>query len=69
MRSGDFESVRTKQLRGSVRELIVGHHRLTYFQLDSVLYFVRGFQKKTAKTPKSEINYAEKVYKMMRGSR
>ena len=69
MRSGDFESVHTKQLRHSVRELIVGHHRLTYFQLDSVLYFVRGFRKKTAKTPKSEIDYAEKVYKIMRGSK
>src|ERR1043166_724977 len=68
MRSGDFKSVRAKQLRGPVRELIVGHHRLTYFQFDSVLYFVRGFRKKTAKTPKSEIDYAEKVYNMLKYS-
>lgn len=67
MRSGDFESVRTKQLRGPIRELIVGHHRLTYFEFDAGLYFVRGFRKKTAKAPKSEIDYTEKVYKIMRG--
>ena len=66
MRSGDFDSVRTKQLRGPIRELIVGHHRLTYFEFESVLYFVRGFRKKTAKAPKSEIDYAEKVYKIMK---
>ena len=67
MRTGDFESVRTKQLRGPVRELIVGHHRLTYFEFGANLYFVRGFRKKTAKAPKSEIDYAEKVYKIMKG--
>lgn len=66
MRSGDFETVHTKRLRGVVRELIIGYHRLTYFQLGSTLYFVRGFRKKTAKTPKSEIDYAEKVYKIMK---
>jgi len=69
MRSGDFESVRTKQLRGPIRELIVGHHRLTYFEFGSGLYFVRGFRKKTAKAPKSEIDYAEKVYKIMKDSK
>ncbi len=66
MRWGDFESVRTKQLHGPIRELIVGHHRLTYFGLGSVLYFIRGFRKKTNKTPKSEIEFAEKVYKIVK---
>lgn len=66
---GDFESVRTKQLRGPIRELISGHHRLTYFGLDSMLYFVRGFRKKTAKTPREEIDYAEKIYKMLNSSK
>ena len=63
--SGEFDGVHTKQLRGSIRELIVGHHRLTYFVLGDTFYFIRGFRKKTAKTPKSEIEYAEKVYKML----
>jgi phage-related protein len=69
MRLGDFDSVHTKQLRGPIRELIVGHHRLTYFESDSGLYFVRGFRKKTTKAPKPEIDYAERVYKIMRGSK
>lgn len=57
------EGVRTKQLCGPIRELIVGHHRLTYFKLDDALYFVRGFRKKSAKTPRREIEYAEEVYR------
>lgn len=69
IRLGDFGSVRTKQLRGPIRELIVGHHRLTYFRLGMVLYFVRGFRKKTAKTPKSEIEYAEKIYTIVKNSK
>ena len=66
MMSGDFESVSTKQLRGSIRELIVGHHRLTYFSVGNQLYFVRGFRKKSRKTPKKEIDYAEKIYKIVK---
>ena len=68
MRSGDFESIRTKQLRGPIRELIVRHHRLTYFEFGSTLYFVRGFRKKTAKAPVTEIEYAVKVYKLVKDS-
>ena len=69
MQSGDFESVRTKQLRDAIRELIVGYHRLTYFEFKSEIYFVRGFRKKTAKAPKSEIDYAEKVYKILKSKK
>ena len=58
---GKLEDVNTKQLRGPIRELIRGNHRLTYFKLNNVLYFVRGFRKKTAKTPKQEIEYAEEI--------
>ena len=57
------EGVDTKQLRGVVRELIVGHHRLTYFKFGSTLYFIRGFRKKTTKTPNQEIEYAVEIYK------
>jgi len=59
MKEGRFDEVRTKQLRGSIHELIRGRHRITYFKIDSTLYFVRGFAKKTAKTPRAEIEYAE----------
>ncbi len=66
IRNGNFAAVRTKQLRGAIRELIVGHHRFTYFRLLDTLYFVRGFRKKTAKTPLQEIEYANNVYKIMK---
>ena len=61
----DFDILRTKQLRGPVRELIVNDHRITYFSIGNVLYLVRGFRKKGAKTPKAEIEYAENVYLLL----
>lgn len=68
IQKGDFSTVRVKQLRGPIREIICGKHRFTYFQLDSVLYFVRGFRKKSAKTPPKEIEYAETIYKIIRNN-
>ncbi len=65
LEAGDFVSVRTKQLRGPIRELIIRHHRLTYFHFGGGLYLVRGFRKRSAKTPVKEIEYAEKVYKIV----
>ena len=66
MKFGDFDSVYTKTLKGKIRELIVGRHRISYFVIRGVLYFVRGFPKKSAKTPKKEIEYAERVYMLMK---
>ena len=66
MRRGDFTSVYTKKLKEKIRELIVGNHRITYFQLRPLLCFVRGFRKVTGKTPPKEIEYAEKTYKTIR---
>ena len=59
-------TARTKQLRGPVRELILGHHRLTYFKIDVHLFVVRGFRKKTRKTPLPEIEYAERMYALLK---
>ena len=66
MRRGEELHVKTKQLRGPIRELIVGNHRITYFTLGTTIYFVRGFRKKSAKTPRDEIEYAEKIYKSLK---
>jgi phage-related protein len=66
MELGSFDSVYTKILKGKIRELIVGRHRISYFTIGSMLYFVRGFPKKSAKTPKKEIEYAEQVYLLMK---
>ncbi|MDP3645860.1 MAG: type II toxin-antitoxin system RelE/ParE family toxin [bacterium] len=63
MQSGDFDSISTKQLKGPVRELIVGVHRISYFSLQQILWFVHGFRKKTRKAPRNEIEYAGNVYK------
>jgi len=57
----NLEEAHTKQLRGPIRELITGHHRLTYFRINSTIYFVRGFRKKSTKTPKNEVEYAEHI--------
>ena len=62
MTSGEFDAVNTKQLRGPIRELISGHHRISYFKLEPFLCFVRGFRKKTGKTPKKEIEYAASIH-------
>ena len=66
MRFSGESWVKTKRLRGPIRELVVGNHRLTYFTLEAIIYFVRGFRKKSAKTPTIEIEYAEKIYKLLR---
>jgi len=65
---GNLEGLRTKQLRGPIHELIRGNHRLTYFKLNDRLYLVRGFRKKSAKTPKQEIEYAEDILMRIRES-
>ena len=51
MKQGDFLAVRTKVLKGSIRELIIKNYRLIYFLKPPTLYFLRGFVKKTNKTP------------------
>ncbi|MEK7107022.1 MAG: type II toxin-antitoxin system RelE/ParE family toxin [Patescibacteria group bacterium] len=66
MKLGGFDSVYTKTLKGKVRELIIGRHRISYFAVGGILYFVRGFPKKSAKTPKKEIEYAEQIYMLMK---
>lgn len=64
MRSGDWSSLHIKTLKGPLRELIVKQYRIIFFMSGNVLYFVRTFQKKTAKTPPHEIERAEQIYKL-----
>lgn len=68
LRSGETAGVHTKQLKGPIRELIVGNHRITYFVMGSGIHFVRGFRKRSKKTPPAEIEYTEKVYREMSGA-
>ena len=62
MASGDFQSVFIKKLRDEIKELKVKRHRLIFFIKDQGIYFVGVFMKKTAKTPKREIENALKIY-------
>ncbi len=65
MQAGDLYSPRTKTLRGPIRELIVKEYRILFFVHEHTIYFVRAFRKKSAKTPKQEIEYAERIYKLI----
>ncbi len=65
MKTGEFSKVNTKQLRGPVRELIVGSHRISYFVRMHMLCFIEGWRKKSAKTPKRYIDFATDVYNNM----
>lgn len=64
MSEGDYAVLRTKQLSGPVRELIVKQHRIVYFEKQGSLYFVDGFRKKSAKTPKYIIDHAKQLHRM-----
>lgn len=59
---GQFNAIHTKTLRNKIKELIVKRYRFTFFIEDGCVYFVRGFIKKTGKTPPQEIEYAQKQH-------
>ncbi len=65
MRSGDWSSLYIKTLKGPIRELIVKQNRIIFFINENVLYFIRAFRKKTAKTPPHEIEQAERIYNLI----
>lgn len=54
-----------KTLRGKIKELIVGRYRIIFFIEICIIYLIRIFLKKTKKAPISEIEYAEKIYKII----
>ena len=60
-----FDSVYIKQLRGDIKELKVKKYRLIFFIHQETVYFLKIFVKKTNKTPKNEIDIAEKHYKLI----
>jgi len=63
LEAGLVDSIKTKPLRGKVRELVVKMHRVVYFGVNSVLYFVDAFLKKSNKTPERIIQRAEAIYR------
>ena len=65
LRNKKFDSVFIKQLKGDIKELKVKKYRLIFFIHEDIVYFLRIFIKKTSKTPKNEIDIAEKNYKLI----
>jgi phage-related protein len=63
MQMGCFSSVHIKLLRNVIKELIVKNYRFIFFVNKNSIYFVGAFTKKTQKTPKQEIDKAERIYK------
>lgn len=62
---GDFQSSYIKTLRGPTKELIVKQYRILFFVHGHTIYLVRAFRKKSRKTPQKEIEYAERIYKLI----
>ncbi|MBI2120204.1 MAG: type II toxin-antitoxin system RelE/ParE family toxin [Parcubacteria group bacterium] len=65
MMKGDFHLLYIKTLKSPIKELIIKQHRIVFFSEKNTIYFIGAFIKKTAKTPKSQIDQAEKIYKML----
>ena len=65
MQTGAVNTVVTRQISGSIREIKVKQHRVLYFQRGNILYFVGGFTKKSQKTPLREIENAKQIQKLI----
>ncbi len=65
METGNLEPLYIKTLKTPIKELIIKNYRFVFFIHDREIYFVGAFVKKTAKTPKKEIEKAQKVYKLI----
>lgn len=63
---GRYDLIYTKTLKSPICELVVRQFRLLYFVIEETIYMVSIFRKKTQKTPKREIQQAEKIYKMFK---
>jgi phage-related protein len=65
IRYGNFNTIYIKTLKWNIKELRIKKIRLIFFIKDETVYFVDIFIKKTNKTPKQEIEKAEKIYKLI----
>lgn len=63
MEFGNFDSLYIKTLQTPIKELIIKKYRLIFFVYKNEIWFIGAFIKKTAKTPKSEIKKAKRLYK------
>lgn len=65
LRSKQFENIYIKKLRSEIGELRVKRFRLIFFIHQDIVYISKIFVKKSNKTPKREIDLAEKYYEFI----
>ncbi|MEK7609951.1 MAG: type II toxin-antitoxin system RelE/ParE family toxin [Patescibacteria group bacterium] len=65
IQAGEFESLHIKTIKGPIKELIVHKTRILFCIEKSTLYYLNAFTKKSAKTPRSEIRFAEYIYRLL----
>jgi phage-related protein len=63
MMLGNFNLLYIKTIRSPVKELIIKKYRFIFFINKNEIWFIGAFIKKTAKTPKNEIENAKKLYR------
>lgn len=63
MELSNFDSLYIKTLKTPIKELIIKKYRLIFFINKNEIWFTGAFIKKTAKTPKKEIENSYKLYK------
>jgi len=56
-----FEKIEVRSLRGDIKELKVGPHRIFFFWVGDTVYLVSAFRKKSRKAPAREIDRAEAI--------
>lgn len=61
--TGDFASVRIKQLDGPVYEVIIKQYRFIFFRKGTMIYIVGAFRKKSARTPMREVKHAMGIFR------
>ncbi len=60
-----FDAIYVKQLRGEIKELRVKKYRLIFFIYQNTVFVSGIFYKQSNRTPKKEIEMAEKYYKII----
>jgi len=62
MELGNFDFLYIKTLKTPIKELIIKNYRFIFFINKNEIWFVGAFTKKSAKTPRKEIENAKRLY-------
>ncbi len=64
LEQNNFNILYVKNLHSPIKELRVKSYRFIFFTKESSIYFIHAFIKKSNKTPKKELDYSNKIYKL-----